>query len=116
MALAAAGNLTGLEWARRNAVSWSATTATAAAANGHYGVLRWALDNGCEAESITVRAAAASEGGGEAALHCLAMHPAVSQLVRELATAELLERRTLEPASAVAAVYNVHSSTALLSI
>ena len=59
--IAAAGQLSALQWARNNNCDWDDRTCTAAAGGGHLEVLQWAHANGCDWNSNTCSAAA---GGG----------------------------------------------------
>ena len=45
--IAAAGQLSALQWARANNCDWNIATCTAAAREGHLEVLQWLRDNGC---------------------------------------------------------------------
>ena len=59
--IAAAGQLSALQWLRANDCDWDSDTCNAAAGGGHLEVLQWARANGCGWASYTCSAAA---GGG----------------------------------------------------
>ena len=56
-ALAANGNIRGLQWARNRACSWGASVCVAAAENGHLLTLQWLRSRGCPWNSEVEKAA-----------------------------------------------------------
>ena len=52
------GDLSILDWARKNASNWDKVTCECAASGGHFDVLKWAIASGCRLDARTCEAAA----------------------------------------------------------